>query len=141
PQVGHRFRRPGGSHSWSWSLVTRPVPMNSVTAAPMSPAFPAAPAAVRTPAGDNKVEKQFSPLVQQFLSYLKLEKHFSEYTVKSYGADLIQFGQYLSGEIGQHNSDHSGNGSGNGSVAPAPASKVSPEELDKRQLGCEPLTI
>ena len=39
--------------------------------------------------------KHFSPLVQQFLDYLKLEKHFSDYTVKSYGADLIQFGQFL----------------------------------------------
>jgi len=29
---------------------------------------------------------------RQFLEYLKLEKHFSDYTVKSYGADLIQFG-------------------------------------------------
>jgi integrase/recombinase XerC len=107
--------------------------MNSVTAAP---------AAARTQSGDNKVEKHFSPLVQQFLSYLKLEKHFSEYTVTSYGADLIQFGQYLSGEIGQHNADASSNGSGNGFAAStAPGSKVSPEELDKRQLGCEPLTI
>jgi integrase/recombinase XerC len=109
----------------------------------MSPAFAAAPAAVRTHSGDNKVEKHFSPLVQQFLSYLKLEKHFSEYTVKSYGADLIQFGQYLSGEIGQHNPDASGNGNGNGNgyAAASPGSKVLPEELDKRQLGCEPLTI
>ena len=44
--------------------------------------------------------KSFSPLVRQFLDYLHLEKHFSDYTVKSYGADLIQFGQYLNGDIG-----------------------------------------
>jgi integrase/recombinase XerC len=50
---------------------------------------------------DPSASKNFSPLVTQFLDYLKLEKHFSEYTVKSYGADLIQFGQFLSGEIGQ----------------------------------------
>ena len=37
----------------------------------------------------------------QFLEYLKLERHFSDYTVKSYGADLVQFGQYLGGEIGR----------------------------------------
>ena len=30
--------------------------------------------------------KNFTPLVKQFLDYLKLEKHFSDYTVKSYGA-------------------------------------------------------
>ena len=85
---------------WFWSIVTRPVPMNSV-AAPMSPAFPAAAFQAGRGHSGEKAEKHFSPLVQQFLSYLKLEKHFSEYTVKSYGADLIQFGQFLSGEIGQ----------------------------------------
>jgi integrase/recombinase XerC len=76
------------------------------------------------------VEKQFSPLVQQFLNYLKLEKHFSDYTVKSYGADLIQFGQYLAGEIGRPV----------GADTP-PAEKVSMEEVDKRQLAVEPLTV
>jgi site-specific recombinase XerC len=30
--------------------------------------------------------KNFTPLVKQFLDYLKLEKHFSDYTVKSYGS-------------------------------------------------------
>ena len=53
------------------------------------------------PSGPMVLEKNFSPLVKQFLDYLKLEKHFSDYTVKSYGADLIQFGQFLAGEIGQ----------------------------------------
>jgi integrase/recombinase XerC len=76
------------------------------------------------------VEKQFSPLVQQFLNYLKLEKHFSDYTVKSYGADLIQFGQYLAGEIGRPVAADS-----------PPAEKVSMEEVDKRQLAVEPLTV
>jgi integrase/recombinase XerC len=46
---------------------------------------------------------QASPLVRSFLDYLKYEKHFSDYTVRSYGADLIQFCQYLRSEIGaQH---------------------------------------
>ena len=43
---------------------------------------------------------QASPLVRGFLDYLKYEKHFSDYTVRSYGADLIQFCQFLRGEIG-----------------------------------------
>ncbi len=68
-------------------------------------------------------EKNFSPLVRQFLDYLTHEKHFSDYTVKSYGADLIQFGQYLTGEIGQLAGAKDG-------VA-----------LDDKQLKCEPLTI
>src|SRR3954464_11196649 len=115
--------------------------MNSATAVPASPTIPAAAAPATTPGfvpsahHGEKVEKHFTPLVQQFLSYLKLEKHFSEYTVKSYGADLIQFGQFMSGEIGQAPA----NGAPvDGSVAPAASPKVSPEELDKRQLGCEP---
>src|SRR6476646_1224848 len=117
--------------------------MNSATApAPTSPnsAAATAPAAATPPqpsfhtaghAAGEKVEKHFSPLVQQFLTYLKLEKHFSEYTVKSYGADLIQFGQFMAGEIGQQAS----------SSPAASRAKVSPDELDKKQLACEPLTI
>src|SRR5215475_9036934 len=50
-------------------------------------------------------QKKFTSLVQQFLDYLRLEKHFSDYTVKSYGADLIQYGQFLTGEIGHTNAD------------------------------------
>jgi integrase/recombinase XerC len=77
-------------------------------------------------------DKVFSPLVRQFLDYLKLEKHFSDYTVKSYGADLIQFGQFLCGEIGH----------GSGREAPKPASEPSAQRsLDDRQMACEPLTI
>jgi integrase/recombinase XerC len=68
-------------------------------------------------------EKNFSPLVRQFLDYLRHEKHFSDYTVKSYGADLIQFGQFLTGEIGQLAGAKDG------------------VPLDDKQLKCEPLTI
>jgi integrase/recombinase XerC len=83
-----------------------------------------------SPASKTHVEKSFSPLVRQFLDYLKLEKHFSDYTVKSYGADLIQFGQFLCGEIGH--------GAGQAHAADAPPLSGN---LDQRQLGCEPLTI
>lgn len=68
-------------------------------------------------------EKNFSPLVRQFLDYLRLEKHFSDYTVKSYGADLIQFGQFLSGEIGQLAGAKDGG------------------SIDDKQIKCEPLQI
>jgi integrase/recombinase XerC len=74
------------------------------------------------------VEKAFTPLVRQFLDYLKLEKHFSDYTVKSYGADLIQFASFIAGEIGHAN------------TAPIGA-PLTPEQVDERQLKCEPLTI
>src|SRR5947208_4029420 len=68
--------------------------------------------------------KNFSPLVKQFLDYLKLEKHFSDYTVKSYGADLIQFAQFLHGEIGQ-----------------LPGAVADSRSADDRLLNCESLTI
>lgn len=72
--------------------------------------------------------KNFSPLVRQFLDFLKLERHFSDYTIKSYGADLIQFGQFLAGEIGHPNQ-------------PAPERPLTGEELDQKQVACEPLVI
>src|SRR4051794_33791712 len=71
--------------------------------------------------------KSFSPLVHQFLDYLKLEKHFSDYTIKSYGADLIQFAQYLCGEIGPHGATSD--------------SKPTPAAVDEKHLKCEALTI
>jgi integrase/recombinase XerC len=88
---------------------------------------------VATTTGDHSLnlaapEKFFSPLVQQFLQYLKLEKHFSDYTVKSYGADLQQFGLFLTGSIGQLP------GASLGRPGTGP-------EIDERQLKCEALAI
>ena len=37
-----------------------------------------------------------SAVVQDFISYLKFEKHFSEHTAKCYRADLVQFTSFLS---------------------------------------------
>ena len=74
-------------------------------------------------------DKDFTPLVRQFLDYLKLERHFSDYTVKSYGADLQQFGHYLGGEIGH--------AMGNA----APAVKMTPAQVDERKIKCEATTV
>src|SRR5580658_1975823 len=90
--------------------------MNPTTALPVPDS---APRANKTPA-----DKVFSPLVRQFLDYLKLEKHFSDYTVKSYGADLVQFGQFLCGEIGRN-----------------PATPAPTKPLDELQIGCDALAI
>ena len=104
-------RRPGGEYSVSeFSPTTghmNPTNELSVSAAPGS---------------DMVLEKNFAPLVKQFLDYLKLEKHFSDYTIKSYGADLIQFSQFLAGEIGQRQ--------------PVPG-----QSSDERHIKCDTLTI
>ena len=39
-------------------------------------------------------------VVQEFLSYLKFEKHFSEHTAKCYGTDLEQFCEFLVSQAG-----------------------------------------
>src|SRR5687768_18378417 len=78
--------------------------------------------------------KRFTPLVQQFLDYLRLEKHFSDYTVKSYGADLLQFAQFLAGEIGRGARASAGS-------ADAPRAPMAVTAVDELQVKCEPLTI
>ena len=41
-----------------------------------------------------------APIIQEFLSYLNYEKHFSSHTAKCYGADLEQFVGFLSEQAG-----------------------------------------
>jgi integrase/recombinase XerC len=50
------------------------------------------------------------PLIEQFVDYLRFERHFSPYTARCYGADLRQFVEHLGGP---------GEASGNGQ-APTP---------------------
>jgi integrase/recombinase XerC len=130
--------RPSGAVSRSIALYSaRPVYMNAPSALSISPA------AIPVSTGNQALvspeirsaefpskhpPKHFTPLVQQFLDYLHLEKHFSDYTIKSYGADLIQFGQFLAGDIGPGANDPS-------KIACTPAG------TDERMLKCEPLTI
>lgn len=37
------------------------------------------------------------PLIEQFVNYLRYERHFSPYTARCYGADLRQYAEYLEG--------------------------------------------
>lgn len=52
-----------------------------------------------------RVADQKPTLPRAFLDHLKLERHFSDYTVRSYGADLVQFCQFIRGEIGRSYGD------------------------------------
>ncbi|MEN6383706.1 MAG: tyrosine recombinase XerC [Phycisphaerales bacterium] len=50
-------------------------------------------------------------IINEFLDYLKFEKHFSEHTAKCYNADLEQFCEHISGQTPQSDwtsSDNSG---------------------------------
>ncbi|MFA9479128.1 site-specific tyrosine recombinase/integron integrase [Phycisphaerales bacterium AB-hyl4] len=43
------------------------------------------------------------PLTEQFVEYLRSERHFSPYTARCYGADLRQYAEYLAeGEVLEH---------------------------------------
>lgn len=89
-----------------------------------------------------RLEKPYSPLVRQFLDYLKLERHFSDYTVKSYGADLIQFSQFMEGKIGPASARSASSASGgSGAAAPTDPPPMPLDVLDQKMLNCEPLTI
>ncbi len=94
--------------------------MNDAQTATLPPPVESAPLVVDQ-------HKTFSPLVTQFLDYLKLERHFSDYTIKSYGADLTQFGQFLAGVIGHPNMPD-----------PAP---LTGEQLDAKHVACQPIEI
>jgi len=55
-----------------------------------------------------------SIIIQEFLDYLKFEKHFSEHTAKCYGADLRQFNEFLISRFGS--SQPSGEAAGLGPI-------------------------
>jgi integrase/recombinase XerC len=46
-----------------------------------------------------------NPLITQFLEYLQLERHFSPYTARCYGADLRQYGEFLVPTTGTRNAE------------------------------------
>lgn len=47
-----------------------------------------------------------STIINEFLDYLKFERRFSEHTAKCYGADLMQFGDFLGGIPETGNNGH-----------------------------------
>ncbi len=74
-------------------------------------------------------------ITQEFLNYLKFEKHFSDYTARCYGADLEQYAGFLHGVGGEdhHEGPQSDNpwssDTGSGGVATATRPETKVEEL------------
>ncbi len=109
--------------------ATLPVPMNAATTLHgMTSSNETLAQEAALPKAVPAADKHFSPLMRQFLDYLKFERHFSDYTIKSYGADLLQFGQFSAGEIGQ-------------GATNAPPRSLPGDDLDKRLAATEPLAI
>ena len=79
-----------------------------------------------------------SVIVQNFLSYLKFEKRFSEHTAKCYGADLLQFGQFVMENAAQFQHHDSSDTSFSTSDSPALATSHQTEvRLDQKLLAIE----
>ncbi|MHC5061425.1 MAG: tyrosine recombinase XerC [Planctomycetota bacterium] len=80
-------------------------------------------------------------IVQDFLGYLKHEKHFSHHTAKCYGADLAQFSEFASAQRAGHEQpghDESSPWSAQSSGT-ATAVQVQPEvKLEQILLGIDP---
>ncbi len=92
---------------------------------------------------DEKHMSDQASLVQQFINYLRAERHFSPHTAKCYAADLQQFCGYLclpAPRVAGEAADNGGNGQ-NGQdldlakLAPPPS--ISGEELNHRLLTVE----
>ena len=69
-------------------------------------------------------------LIEQFLSYLRYERHFSEHTAKCYGADLQQFCQFLLGGP----QGEAGSADGNGQPVPRAAP---PKDINAALVGMD----
>ena len=73
---------------------------------------------------DDSTMSDQASLIQQFINYLRAERHFSPHTSKCYAADLAQFVQHLC----------KGNGAVNGS---ANGQRVTGEEVNRKLLGVD----
>jgi integrase/recombinase XerC len=88
--------------------------------------------------GDGRGIGEQASLVQQFINYLRSERHFSPHTAKCYAADLQQFCGYLAAaKRGTLNGGANGNGNGLDLSKLAPPADVSGEELNRWLLGVE----
>ncbi len=66
------------------------------------------------------------PIVNQFLDYLKLERHFSPFTARCYGADLRQYTEFLTDE-----NEPTGTGAENSSEGGSPITTAPPSAIDQ----------
>ena len=77
-----------------------------------------------------------SVVVQEFINYLKFEKHFSEHTAKCYRADLEQFESFLAG----HSSDSHSNGASSENPWESPSATATATQVET-QVNIDELII
>ena len=82
---------------------------------------------------DGSTMDEQASLIQQFINYLRAERHFSPHTSKCYTADLAQFCQYL---VGQKCAPHDvSTGGNNGPAERLPATaEIGGEAMNRRLL-------
>lgn len=79
-----------------------------------------------------------STIIQNFINYLKFEKHFSEHTAKCYRADLEQYVGFLSGQ--EANRTHDEDASDNPWESPS-ATATATQTATKAQVSIDTLLI
>jgi integrase/recombinase XerC len=62
-----------------------------------------------------------TPLIEQFVAYLRFERHFSPYTARCYGADLRQYSEYLGTQTHAAAAPLAMSATGTDGPAPSPA--------------------
>jgi integrase/recombinase XerC len=85
-------------------------------------------------------------LVEQFVNYLRFERHFSQYTARCYGADLRQYVEYLGGGDGSPSAAGSGGGETAAAVATAtratePPVVVIDPRVEEKIVAADPISI
>lgn len=79
------------------------------------------------------------PLIQQFLEYLQLEKHFSPFTARCYGADLRQYAAFLGN--GGKDVDDTPMPSSNGNGSASGGAMLSETEVSAGMVAADALSI
>ncbi len=75
-----------------------------------------------------------NPLINEFLNYLKFERHFSPHTAKCYSADLTQFCGFLVGSNGDENARYAIEGSNEAARNPQATAVIAATDLKQRLL-------
>jgi len=79
-----------------------------------------------------------TPLIEQFVNYLRFERHFSPYTARCYGADLRQYAEHL---VGDREKDEGADHGANDGHADTERSDAADPYLDQRLVEADAMTV